>query len=308
MHLGNMILVGDAITVFDCIEFNEDLRWIDVLSEVAFCVMDLEDRGRPDLARRFLNSYLESSGDYGGLAVFRLYLVYRATVRAKVTRIRQTQSRLQGDEQERLNRELENYLELADRCEHGRLSFLAITHGLSGSGKTWGSQALVEKSGAIRVRSDVERKRLAGLSERAKSGAAVDGGIYAKHFSARTYERLADLASAIIRGGFPAIVDATFLRRSHRRRFRMLAEKLGVPFKILDFPTPEAICRGRIQRRALSGTDASEASETILDRQLQRDEPLDDEERTLTYRIDASGSGGIERLLSEFDGTPTHTG
>lgn len=101
MHLGNMILEGDAITIFDCIEFNESLRWIDVMSEIAFCAMDLADHGRSDFAWRFLNAVLEWSGDYEGLRVFPLYFTYRALVRAKVARIRLNQAGLPADERSR---------------------------------------------------------------------------------------------------------------------------------------------------------------------------------------------------------------
>ena len=173
MHLGNMILTDDSVTIFDCIEFNPDLRWIDVASEIAFCTMDLEDRGRPDLAWRFLNGYLEWSGDYAGLALFRLYFVYRALVRAKVTGLRRSQGVLSDEENQRLATELTNYLKLAERSTQSKTPFLAITHGLSGSGKTWGSQAVVERRGAIRLRSDIERKRLAGLSPFESSVSAV---------------------------------------------------------------------------------------------------------------------------------------
>ena len=164
MHLGNMFLVEDSITIFDCIEFNPNLRWIDVASEVAFCTMDLQDRGRADLARRFLNGYLECSGDYSALAVFPLYFAYRALVRAKVAQLRRSQGEESPVESDRLSRELANYLELAHRSTRPRTSFLAITHGVSGSGKTQGSQAVVERMAAIRIRSDLERKRLAGVA------------------------------------------------------------------------------------------------------------------------------------------------
>src|SRR6266516_4567782 len=86
LHLGNIARIDGELTIFDCIEFNPALRWIDVMSEVAFTVMDLEDRGRADLSHRFLNAYLERTGDYSGLAVLRFYLVYRALVRAKIAR------------------------------------------------------------------------------------------------------------------------------------------------------------------------------------------------------------------------------
>ena len=94
LHLNNIARVDGELIIFDCIEFNESMRWIDVMSEVAFTVMDLHYRGRADLARRFLNAYLERTGGYAGVAVLRFYLVYRALVRAKIARLRAAQ--LQG--------------------------------------------------------------------------------------------------------------------------------------------------------------------------------------------------------------------
>ncbi|HFE36965.1 MAG TPA: aminoglycoside phosphotransferase, partial [Gammaproteobacteria bacterium] len=88
LHLRNIAIVGDEVIAFDCIEFNEDLRWNDVISEIAFVCMDLDDHHCPELASRFLNHYLALTGDYAGLKVFNYYLVYRATVRAMVSCIR----------------------------------------------------------------------------------------------------------------------------------------------------------------------------------------------------------------------------
>jgi uncharacterized protein len=88
LHLGNIVLIDDQPVPFDCIEFNPALRWIDVMSEVAFTVMDLLHHQRASLAWRFLNAWLESSGDYSGIRVLRFYLAYRAMVRAKVSAIR----------------------------------------------------------------------------------------------------------------------------------------------------------------------------------------------------------------------------
>jgi aminoglycoside phosphotransferase family enzyme/predicted kinase len=308
MHLGNMILAEDSVTVFDCIEFNPDLRWIDVASEIAFCTMDLEDRGRPDLARRFLNGYLEWSGDYAGLTVFRLYFVYRALVRAKVAQLRRSQASLSEEEDQQLLSELTNYLQLAERSTRRKPPFLAITYGLSGSGKTFGSQPVVERFGAIRLRSDIERKRLAGLSPLANSVSIVGSGLYTNAFSRRTFARLADLASEILTNGISVIVDATFLKRSDRDEFRSLAERSAVPFLILDFPADEAKCRERIQQRTSEWTDASEATEVVLDHQLGIREPLDDGERSLAVSMpDQVIDAAIAEIKSRLGSTPQKT-
>jgi len=301
MHLGNMILENDLVTIFDCIEFNEDLRWIDVLSEVAFCAMDLEDRGRPDLAHRFINAYLEWSGDYGGLSVYPIYWSYRALVRAKVASLRGTQSHVAEEEKRRLLGELHNYLQLAERSTRPRTQFLAITHGVSGSGKTWGSQAIVDRLGAIRLRSDFERKRLAGLDALAATGSGLARDLYSAEFTRRTYECLVDLASAVIRDGFSVLVDATFLERANRERFRSLSEQLTVPFVIVDFPADEATCRQRIRERTRRGNDASEATEEVLEHQLRTQEPLDERERSDTIAIDTNHPESIAAALAKIE-------
>lgn len=299
MHLGNMVLIEGTVTIFDCIEFNADLRWIDVASEIAFCTMDLEDRGRVDLARRFLNAYLEWSGDYASLTVFRLYVVYRALVRAKVAQLRRSQEGIDEKEKERLTRELTNYLQLAKRATRKEKPFLAITHGLSGSGKTSGSQAVVQRLGAIRLRSDIERKRLAGLSPLDDSGSGgVSSGLYTSAFNRRTFAKLADLASGLLTDGFPVVVDATFLKRSDRDEFRTLAERFDVPFVILDFPADEATCRERIRLRSRNRSDASEATEAVLDHQLGMQEPLDEGERTLVVSFPSDRDEEIEKTLA----------
>ena len=286
MHLGNMALVDGEVIIFDCLEFNERLRWIDVMSEVAFVTMDLYDRGRPGLAHRFLNDYLQHSGDYEGLRVLRFYQVYRALVRAKVACIRLTQEGISETERAAARTHYRQYLRLAERYTHPIPTPLIITHGLSGSGKTTISDALLESSGAVRVRSDVERKRLFGLSAEARSGSGVATGLYSPDATARAYERLAALARTIITAGFPAIVDAAFLQHQQREQFRDLAERLQVPFVIFHCSTSPERLRRRVQQRTSQGHDASEANLQVLEHQLLTQDPLRADEAMHIFTID----------------------
>jgi aminoglycoside phosphotransferase family enzyme/predicted kinase len=279
LHLGNMVLLDDAVRVFDCIEFNDDFRWIDVISDVAFATMDLEHRGRADFAGRFLNAYLERTGDYGGLAVLPFYVVYRALVRALVDVIRSGQLQRGSGARRELDEEFHSYLDLAERWIQPRRPSLTITFGVSGSGKTTGTQPLVEREGAVRLRSDVERKRLFGLRPDEASGTAGRPDIYSRQATDRTYRRLEECAAAIVRSGFPAVVDATFLNRRRRQRFKALADRLGVPFRIAEFASDEATLRQRIEERRREGHDASEATAAVLADQLKAREPLADDER-----------------------------
>jgi aminoglycoside phosphotransferase family enzyme/predicted kinase len=286
LHLNNIAVIDGEVTVFDCIEFNDELRWIDVMSEIAFTTMDLADRGRPDLAHRFVNAYLESTGDYAGLAVFPFYLVYRAMVRAKIACLRLGQLE-PGDERTALVAEYRGYVDLATHYARAPQPALVITHGLSGSGKTTLTQGLLEWIGAIRIRTDVERKRLHGLDARARSGSGLDEGLYAADATERTYRRALELGEAVAAAGGVAIVDGTFLRRRQRDLFRARAAELGCPFVILAFTASDAALRARIVERAQRATDASEADLDVLDGQLRTREPLASDERACVVDIDA---------------------
>ena len=248
--------------------------------------MDLADRGRPDLAHRFVNAYLEITGDYAGLAVFPFYLVYRAMVRAKIACLRLGQLPA-GESKAALVAEYRGYVDLASHYARPPHPAIVVTHGLSGCGKTTLTQGLLEWIGAIRIRTDVERKRLHGLEAGARSGSRLDEGLYAPDATERTYRRTLELAEAVAAAGGVAIVDGTFLKRWQRDLFRARAAALGCPFAILAFTASEATLRARIVERARAATDASEADLGVLDHQLRTQEPLAPEERACAVDIDA---------------------
>ena len=288
LHLGNIVLYDGKPIPFDCIEFSESLRWIDVMNEIAFLVMDLEARSEHDLAYRCLNRYLEISGDYEGLGLLRFYCVYRALVRCKVASIRLSQHDLTTSG-EMLEREhVQHYLDLAGQYIAPRKTPLLITHGLSGSGKTTWTQALFENIGAIRVRSDIERKRLHGFEATASTASDIQSGIYSRDSTSATYDRLLKLAEVIVRAGYPVIVDATFLQQEMRSRFERLAKELDVAFRILDFRAEEAELRKRVKDRLKEGADASEAGTEVLEYQLSHYEPLSQAEKEYIITIDTS--------------------
>lgn len=286
LHLGNLYLAANRIRAFDCIEFNPSLRWIDVASDVAFCGMDLRYHGRWDLARRLRNAYLEAYGDYAMLEVLRFYEVYRALVRAKVAGLREQARAGSGIEDARA------HLQLAARLSSERAATpLIITHGLSGSGKTRVSGTLVENSEAVRVRSDVERDRWVAADSDRYTSANID----------RVYRHLESRVATIIGAGYAAIVDATFLKRAHRERFRALAQRLGASFHILHCTAPERELRRRVAKRAASGIDASEADLGVLDYQLRELEPLGHDEQADVVVYDTSSAPTIESVLPALE-------
>jgi uncharacterized protein len=253
LHLGNLVLIDGRVVPFDGIEFNADFRCIDVASEIAFTLLDLLDHDRPGLAHWLLDAWLTWSGDFAALNVLRFYLVYRAMVRAKVAALREDANEAAG------------YLALAVRLTQAPAPVLTITCGLSGCGKTTETSRCLARAAfldTVRIRSDVERKRLFGLQPDADSG----GTIYTPEANARTYARLAELAEAILHAGWSVMVDAAFLKRAERTYFRALAARLGASFRLI---APQASPAELARRIAQRSHDASEATARVLEKQIQ---------------------------------------
>jgi hypothetical protein len=305
LHRGNIAVVAGEPVIFDCIDFNPRLRWIDTMSELAFLVMDLHEGGQSGLARRALNRYLVATGDYGGLAVLRFYQVYRAMVRAKVIAIRLAQGGLRsGAERDRACAELRRYLRIARGTAVRGPRRLIIACGLSGSGKTWLATRLGERLPLIHIRSDVERKRLFGLPPNATTASRPGGGIYTEDAGRLTYARLLRLAREIILAGYGVLVDATFLKAAQRGPFRELAAELGCPFTILALDAPNRVLLERVTERMRRGGDASEAGPAVLELQIQGRQRLNDRERASAIHLDSSKPIDFQGLLARLAAHP----
>jgi len=295
LHLSNLTRLETGIRAFDCIEFNPALRWIDTISDAAFLFMDLLSRARKDLAWRFLNVYLETSGDYRGMALLRFYTAYRTLVRAKVAALQRSQ-RTDAEARAELDARVDLHLQLAEALMAPPQPVLVLMQGVSGSGKTRLARPLTDRTGAVHVRSDVERKRLYGLGPLADSSSRVEQGLYTAGASDRTYERLCDLAAELLAAGHPVLVDATFLTRARRAPFLELARRLDIPLRIVACEAPEDVLRDRVRRRAARGGDASEADEAVLEMQLARRQPVDVAEGIETVTVDTTKPVDLERL------------
>jgi hypothetical protein len=160
-------------------------------------------------------------------------------------------------------------------------------HGLSGSGKTTVAQKMLEAFGAVRVRSDVERKRLHGLAAAARTHAQPYSGIYGLESTRLTYDRLKQAARDVVESGYCVIVDAAFLWRAERDEFRTLARGLGVRFLIASCRASEAALRSRVARREAAMSDASEAGVAVLENQLATQQPLGADELAYAAQIDS---------------------
>jgi aminoglycoside phosphotransferase family enzyme/predicted kinase len=292
LHLDNVLVVDGQVTAFDCIEFDASLRWIDTASELAFLVMDLLARGRDDLAWGVLDDHLQAGGDFDGLDVLRFYIVYRAIVRALVSALRERGGTAgEGPGSAR-------YLEVALRATRVPVPRLAITRGLPGSGKSRIARALLERAGAVRLRSDVERKRMVGLAALDASDPA--GTLYAAAATEATYARLEELARRTLGAGWPTIVDAACLRRAQRDRFRALAAGLDVPFAILDCDAPMACLRRRVAERRARDDDPSEADEAVLEALAAACEPLAEGERAVAIPVPPEGAADAAAIEARW--------
>lgn len=282
LHLANITVFEGEVTVFDCIEFSEPFRWIDVINDLAFLLMDLESRREPELANLVLNSYLEYRGDFDALPLLPMYKAYRAMVRAKIALFTMGNPSLSDAEREGLMQRYRDYAQLAEDYSAIPNPYLLATTGLSASGKSLVSGSMAAELGLIRLRSDVERKRLFGMGPLEQSKSPTGENLYTEEANQRTYQRLADLAGELLTGGMPVIVDAACLKQAEREMLADVAESRGMPFALIHCEAPLESRREWIRNR--SG-DASEATEELLEEQETWFEPLTTDEKTHTIHL-----------------------
>jgi aminoglycoside phosphotransferase family enzyme len=304
LHCGNIHRRADGkLEVFDAIDFNPGLRWIDPISEIAFLVMDLQVQQQSGAGAILLNRWLECSGDYRAMDLWRWYFAYRAMVRAKVTAVRQGQqpnATLMG--------RVSDYIERAAQMEQPAKGGLVLMHGLSGSGKSTLSRFLVGALPALRVRSDLERARAFGRLP-LQVGWRTDPDPYSAEVTAWLFEqRLPELVESLLSSGsgFDVIVDATFLRRREREWMRLLAKRMDRAMVILHCQCSDATASTRIQQRQALGRDPSEADCSVRERQKQWLEPLDLQEQaqSVVFQEGDRPSNLLPVLRSKLLGEP----
>lgn len=282
-HLGNIVLIDNEPVIFDCIEFNEDFRWIDIMNDVAFLTMDLKTRSTLDSIFTFLNTYLEITGDYAGLKLLRFYQIYRAMVRAKVALLSKNPNQIL---------EFTRYLKIINSIQHHETPKLIITYGLSGSGKTSVAKTLASKIPAILIRSDIERNRMSFAKQER----------YTKDNQKKVYQQLFFLTETLLNNNYSVIVDATFLCYEDRKLFKDLSKKLRIPFFILHCYTDIEILKQRIKKRLKESKDASEANLSVLEEQIlnQKKEPLQDTELKDRIFCDTEKEIHFSELISQI--------
>jgi uncharacterized protein len=294
LHLSNICRLEGRTLLFDCIEFNESYRWIDTMHDAAFAAMDLEARGRPDLANAYVNAYAEQTGDWEGLRVLPLYLCRYAYVRAKVTSLLADDPAADEPGRDAAAKAATRYYELAWSYTRPRQGRLILMCGLSGSGKTTLARLLARRLGAIHIRSDAVRKHLAGVPLHGRAGETA----YSPQMTDRTYRRLLALGLNLASDAYVVILDARYARAAARGSAVAAAAARNLPLRILHCTAPSDVLRERLRRRAGAG-EVSDATPGLLARQAAELEPFRDAQKRFVRTLDTTRAP--EQLAAELD-------
>ena len=293
LHLKNICLWQDKIQLFDRIEFNEPFRFVDVMYDIGFAVMDLEARDRQDLGNAFLNTYLEQTGDWQGLQLLRLYLSRQAYVRAKVTSFLLDDAGIPETVKQEAAKTAQDYYQQAWAYTNNRSGQIVVMSGLSGAGKTTVAKEIAKLINAIHIRSDAVRKHLAGIALEEKGGAEI----YSEEMSHKTYGKMLESGVMLANIGFPVILDAKYDRLGCRQKAIDTAKENNIPLKIINCTAPIELLRDRLDNR--SG-DISDATADLLTSQQAKAEKFTEAEKAYVTTIDTSQDHWQQTLAQEF--------
>jgi len=250
----------DGVCIFDCVEFSRRIRLVDVARDVGFLAMDLEYRSHPELADAFVNEYVRLSGDKDLPKVIGFYKCYNANVRAKVEGLLVGESEVPSSKRRAARKAARRYIDLA--CRYAielPPALLIITCGLPGTGKSTLARSVADRTGFAVLSSDIVRKEMAGLLAGQHQYEAFAKGIYAPDFTERTYVEILERARPLLLDGRSVILDASFIRRSHRKAALRLARETGAQFACVQLDIPAKTVRRRLVARLRRGADPSDA-------------------------------------------------
>ncbi len=259
LRCGHIYFTDQGIQIIDCIEFNDSLRCIDTISDLAFLLMDLDFRGRQPLGDLVLNQYLEQTGDLQAFMLLDFYKCYRAFVRCKVNILFLASAKPAPEQRKIKQNEALRYLDLAGEyaLKFSRPAIFVI-HGLPATGKSTLAKALGRALGIDPIRSDIVRKQMFGIAPHAAGARQLNEKIYTPSASQQTYEQLVDLAQQRIAAGDSVILDATFSREQYRKRLVRLARKRGITPVFIECRAHDDTIKQRLLARehSLSVSDA----------------------------------------------------
>jgi uncharacterized protein len=309
LKLEHVYVMSERLSIIDCIEFNDEFRYLDVCSDLAFLSMDLTAYGRADLAERLVSSYARSSNDYGLFGLIDFYEGFRAYVRGKVAALlaRDHGSPLHvRTKAEKLARRY-FLLALASARRSMLTPMVVAVGGLIASGKSTVSDRLGLQLGASVVSSDLVRKHLHGVGAHTSLAAASFSGAYDSNSSDRVYERVLENARAVVESGRPVVLDASFRTRRHRAQAQELARSLGVPFRFVECRAGLDTCRRRLEERG-ARPHQSDARADLLDTFARSWERIDEVPAAehLVVQTDGTSSESWQALRDQLPVWPEH--
>ncbi|MCF6253179.1 MAG: AAA family ATPase [Thiomicrorhabdus sp.] len=310
LHIDNITLIQHQPVLFDGIEFNESFRWIDVISDLAFLLIDLDFRKQTALAYNILSLYLSQTTDYPSLKLLRFYQVYRALVRAKITTLRATQLPSNSLEKRHLMQTAQAYIDLATHYTQPKpQQRLILLQGVSGSGKSYFSEQLLTHMDAIVLSSDRVRKQLYGISPLHRVTEAEKKHLYSAKMNRKVYQTLLEQAKQILLLGFNVIVDATFLQHKHRTPFYELCERLPlkVAHGVIYIDTPKALATLSIEARQHQKNNPSDANVSVMLNQYPQLEPPTESENALILNATQLRHFFPTSLVQDFLNRPIHS-
>lgn len=296
LHARNIFLTEPPV-IFDCIEFRPQFRCGDVATENAFLVMDLIHRGRPDLAKAYLDAYIEQTGDTGQRALMPALVSYRAMVRAKVGALAASSPDLSAPERAAEAREARRYLQLAAAAAVSSPPWLVVACGLPAAGKSWLLRALSARTGWPRLATDHIRKELAGVAPESVLGEAF----YSPEANERTYQELFRRAREALDHGLCVLLDANFRSRASRAEACKVARAAGARPILIWVRAPEPVTRSRLEARDEEPeTSVSDAGTQVYEKLRDSFEAPDEREGMVLVELDGSddAEANIDRILT----------
>lgn len=288
MHLENICKFNDRTTVFDCIEFNKDFRYIDVFYDLAFLYMDLCFRRERPLANLVLSTYLEITNDFHGMKLFNAYNAMRAIIRGNVTSLQLDDPGVTAAQKKEAKTKATAFYSLAEEFCKPTPGKITCMRGLSGSGKSTVAQEVAMAHNAIILRSDAIRKHLFNipLNEHRDD-------IYTDEHSRQTFRHIASIASQLMSSGFHVIIDSTLLKQWQQELFYDLSQSHKTDFHILECTAPDDEIRKRLRERK---GNVSDADEKVYDLQLNTQDPVLPSLKQHTINIDTTQQTNLAQL------------
>lgn len=310
LHLEHIHITPEAVQIYDCIEFNDRLRYIDVASDVAFLAMDLDYNGRPDVARYFVDRMAQRLQDPGLLQMLDFYKCYRAFVRGKVAYLTGTEAEVPAEERAARGAEARRYFQRAlHYAVTGSGPMVLVVMGRIGTGKSTQAAALAEALGWAHVSSDRVRKAQVGIDAQTRTPAADRPRVYAPTQTRRTYQTLTDQALRRAAQGEGTVLDATFGNRTHRDALRAALQAQQIPYVLVELTAPPAAIQTRLAERAGGDGAVSDARLDDWPRLNARYTAPDDLEDPFHFRVDtAADATEVTRQILDHVSCLRHSG